>query len=413
MSTTIPRNLQVFLTTLGAGISKTTIKLFPQGKSGPFVQNENTRIVLPENSVIDLHSLSLMFLATTTTATGFAGLPKHSSSLISRVNVSVGGLQVGHAINEYNTLYNCLANVLIGEDKLTEMSVLEGGIVGDSFPAPTANVTNRRMAVNNWLGLLSGDMGRFLDTSLTGSIMIDIQWAPNAVLPIGATGTGVAYSVSDVYMIVESISFEGALYSNLLLSKMATGQPLQIPFRNWALMTSQTNTTAATIPFSVNSRSIDVLAASLRPNDYDGTPVAIPGSTTNSNYFRLFSDGSNSTFQWTVNGQQYPQWPASTADAYILARNAFDGSSGNNLFANSVRSLSRWENGHFLFAVSLSHHTSPDDHLMSGLNTMGTATQIYFSYQNGATGSGTRPVILVGCTSVLEVYPGRQVLYIA
>lgn len=411
-SVSIPRNLQVFLTTLGAGISKTTVKLYPQGKSGPFPAGELTRIVLPENSVIDLHSLALLFQATTTTTAGFAGLPKHSSSLLSRVNVYVGGLQVGHNITEYNTLYNCLANVLLGEDKLAEMAVLEGGILNDTYSAPTANVTSRRLAVNNWLGLLSGDMGRFLDTSLTGSVMIELQWAPNSVLPISAAGAGASYSVSDVYMIVESISFEGALYSNMLLSKMAAGQPLQIPFRNWALLTSQTSTTAATIPFSVNSRSIDVLAASLRPTDYDSAPAQIPSNTTNSNFFRLYSDGSNSTFQWTINGQQYPQWPASTADAYVLSRNAFDGSSGNRLFTNTVNSLSRWENGHFLFAVSLAHHTSPDDHLMSGLNTQGTATQIYFSYQNGAT-SGTRPVILVGCTSVLEVYPGRQVLYIA
>lgn len=411
----IPRNLQVFLNTLGAGYAKSAVKLFPQGKQGPYGPGEFTRIVLPENSIVDLHSLNLMFnialTGTKSSFTDYVSLPKHSSSLLSRVNVYVGGIQVGlNSVTEYNTLYNALANVTIGEDKQTEMSVLEAG--ADAV-APTAAFTTRRLAINNWLGFLDGTMARFIDTSLTGPIIIELQWAPSAVLiPQGTDMTGQTFSATDVYLLVETVSFEGALYSNLLLSKMASGQPLQLPFRNWALLTSSTSTTGGTIPFSVNSRSIDLLAMTLRPSDYDSTQKTLPSNTTNSNYFRFFSDGSNTQFQWTVNGKQMPQWQASTADAYVLTRQAFDGGSGNRLFTNNVQSLSRWENGHFLFAVGLSHHTSPDDHLMSGLDTQGTNTSIYATYSGGATSGGTRPVIIAGLTSVLEIWPGKAVQYV-
>lgn len=410
-SQAIPKNLQVFLSTLGASISKTTTRLVPQGKSSGFTPGEFTRFYLQENAIVDLHSLNLMFLASTTSTSGFAGLPRHSSSLLSRVNVYVGGLQVGSNITEYGSLYNALANISLGEDKLIEMGVYEAS---GNAATPASNTTNRRLCINNWVGgILEGTSGRFIDTSLTGSIMIELQWAPASVLVASTGAAGCSYTIDDVYLIAESIQFEGNLYSNLLMSKLATGSPLVYPFKCWHLLTSQTGSSGGTVPFSVNSRSIDVLAATLRSNTYDAANAALPSGAGNSAYYHFISDGSNTRFHFAVNGTQMPQWSASTADAYVLTRQAFDGSSGNRLFTNNIQSTTAWEGGNFLFGQSLCHHASPDEHLMSGLNTQGTATQIYFTYSGGATSAGTRPLILVGCTSVLEVWPGRQILFVA
>lgn len=405
----IPKNLQLFLNKLD-GMSKNFIKVFPQNATS-FTPGQIISVKLPSNSLVDLHSLHMMMRGSTTTSTSFAGFPKHTSSLIQRLDVYINNVQVGlQGLDQYGAAFSLLSGLVKSADKLSgDASVLEGGA---EIAAPSANTTAVDLCINDWLGMLGGGMTRFIDTTFLGDVEIRITLAPAEVLAQTATTTGANYILAGVYFLLEQVSFENNLYAELVSRRLASGQPVVYPFKNWACVNAVSSSTSATVTFNVASQSVDALYATLRPSNYDSAGVVVNTSAGTSNYFAFTSDGVNTLMQYQINGRPFPTFQATPADAYALTRHALGGSSGNQLYANNIQSLARWRGGQFAFGVSLHHDSAEDERLISGLDTRGTNVPFVFQYSGGATSGGTKPFILVEMTSQLEVYAGRSLVFV-
>ena len=91
-----------------SGFSTNVFKLMPNGSTDAS-PNQITRITLPANALLNTRSFKLHFRASTT-GVG-ARLPADLSTLVERVEVSAGGVQLSQGTNFYNTLVNAKAAI--------------------------------------------------------------------------------------------------------------------------------------------------------------------------------------------------------------------------------------------------------------------------------------------------------------
>merc|ERR1712147_163007 len=96
-----PATLAVFLERLN-GFSTNYFRLEPQGSNSARANNI-VRITLPANALVDLRSFTLHFDAAVSGG-GKARLPNKIDSLVERVEVAFGGVQVAAGNNFYNVL---------------------------------------------------------------------------------------------------------------------------------------------------------------------------------------------------------------------------------------------------------------------------------------------------------------------
>jgi hypothetical protein len=258
----VPQNVDYYLQRL-SGFTKNTIRVQPVSKTS-YNSGETTIIRLPTNCIIDLHTLNLRFdgrMSCGAAGTNGAELvwPRHSASLMRRVDVTIGGVQVGlGSLGDYGGAFNLLAANTVGPSKLGELSKLEqisnasGFLVGNplsSMPSgaqtgtagslwngvsyrpeatlgasykPNATTLQTqwvRHQCSTWLGLLGGQMMRFLDTNLLPDVEIRITWQNGAVIAqqlkysgsagaatvTGTPATGLGFNVSNIYAMFETV----------------------------------------------------------------------------------------------------------------------------------------------------------------------------------------------------------------
>ena len=93
------------------GFSTNYFRLEPSGStnSGP---NSITRINLPSNALLNTRSFKLHFLASIAGTSVGGRLPADISTLVERVEISAGGVQLSQGTNFYNTLVNAKAAIM-------------------------------------------------------------------------------------------------------------------------------------------------------------------------------------------------------------------------------------------------------------------------------------------------------------
>ena len=305
-----PRNIEYYISRI-AGYSKNTIKLQPVSQKAPFVAGDVTIFRLPTNAIVDLHTLSLSFdlgIATTwatnaaanvtcpTFYQGPARAPRYAETLLRRVDVTAGGVQVGlGSLTDYGSAFSFLAMNTIPKQKHCEMNMLELGggdkyisntydnnvaynlqavsindltgnaaqenyvVTAQANTAPAANQpTNaqfttfspqfpeqvaapsgtttyfQRVNATMWLGILGGQYMRFLDTNLMPDIEIRITWARNNVLLLTPGVQSAAMQVFYPNMTMETIGFADNTYESMVEARLSTNDPIVVPFINWA-----------------------------------------------------------------------------------------------------------------------------------------------------------------------------------
>ena len=99
--------LSYFLDRL-SGFSTNRFRLEPQG-SNTAKANNIIRITLPANSLVNFRSFALNFDAEIESANGQGRLPNKIDSLVERVEVTFGGVQVSAGNNMYNVFKHAKA----------------------------------------------------------------------------------------------------------------------------------------------------------------------------------------------------------------------------------------------------------------------------------------------------------------
>lgn len=498
MPASTARNLDYYLQRM-SGYSKNTIKIQPQSKFDYFagdtvifrlptnsiidlhtlalkfsarIANKNAQPAHPAGNT------GAQNAALDQAAAIQVSYPQHTSSFIRRFDLTMGGLQSGMgSLHDYGFLYNLLAahKVPIGRtacdlsvtddgelpsDYASTEGLAAGGAAAAAVPHTGSEDATYRVppggsfaqngqivvagasnpsswspkTISSWLGLAGGQFMRFLDTNILPDIEIRILLAPNAILASDQVSAS-AYQLQNLSFSCESISFGDGSYRAMVDSRMASGEPLLVPFYNWAGFEGSATMQNISQQFTIATESLNAIIGTLRPGNYDaqnlpqigsGTDitqtstqsgcsryipqvginpgvVAAPNTTTSievkdthtfwSWYHAALSGercvndqfgptglwGAN--YQFNIDSKLYPQFLADVHDAWHLTRNMLDANALSLTYGSQVRNLNQFTQAMFMFAIGLDHHADDGgkDHLISGLNTTGSLIPITFN----------------------------------
>ncbi len=473
------KNVSYFLERLN-GFQKNTVLVQPEQFHETYRPLEHkVEFKLPQNAIVDLHTLCLSFdleISQNTVATGGGYYPpRFSSSWIRRLDFTLGDMQVGLSnLPDYGSLYTLTTVNDTNIGKMAEMQVMEGA-QGNKESKPNGtflvngNITTvpyrtyYRYHITNFLGFLEGRYMRYLDTNLLPDCKISLTLQPATVIANNTAATTKAtYGWVSPKLYTEVCKFGDATYEQMVSARMATGEPLVIPFRNWSMYESAVNVSTgqtASVQFTVATQSLDRLWGTFRVGDYD-TQTATNVQACNNNlemfgggvgsgeevdtYYYRFTGCSTANaicnqhgtvavpslvkgqatgparYQFEVDSKLYPQFYADAADAYMLTKNALDKSAYNLVHQTQHPWSTIWAGQQFVLVTSFKFNDDMDgrrDRLISGLNTAGSNVPVVWRGMNlTLTPPGTnwvtqqlRPTVFVEMTSTLLVFPGRVV----
>jgi hypothetical protein len=446
-------NLSFFLNKLN-GFSTNYFRLEAQNATTA-TPNQIIRFTLPSNALLNLRSFAFHFTATTSsTSSGIARLPPDIASLVERVEVSCGGVQLSAGANYYNVL--CAAKRAL-TDKMVdpvlshpEMVRLTSYVDGASKTAnETYTGSTSHFCIKQWEGFLGSAEPKIMDSSLVPDIVVSIYLADTSVLAnvagtkiagtattgIDVDGSGtVSYELSNIHATIECIGLADGTYDNMVSSMIQTKGFLEVPFKQYY---SFQDTHSGQMRFSVATQSLDRLWVCHRNDDYNTSVGAVPlsgykqtgaftaattggsptvdvgapefdiGGTLDYNKERLTtaaldfpSPSGTLTYQFQLNGAYVPQFRATFEEMYQISCNSVNGTMQNKV---GLKTMKDNLNVH---CVRLNLPESEYGRIISGLNTRSVSLNGYYNI-SGMTNTPTVN-LFAECTSTLMIGSGRQ-----
>jgi len=316
--TGFPKSLSYAIKQLSGGFSRINTKITPDRTTsiGP---SDISTFKLPSNCLIDLRTLATFFKITCTATTGTPQLPRYSSSLIERLSVVINGSTID-IINNYNILFNCLADleassieqmskrapsgelydpsVRFSQAAATtsaEIAITAVNLLNSGSSAPTS----QDMSITQFLGFLGSASTPVIDTRLTGDVYISIQWANAYVLNAGAAATsqtlaGLTFQLNSLFMTIDVLSFSDDTYYNNLVSKAGNGG-LMVGYYSYLFsrFATATKSSGISVNMNVTASSIDQIIATATHSDSVNTWKPLIGYGTNSDCSHLSSNVYN------------------------------------------------------------------------------------------------------------------------
>ena len=300
-------NLTYSLNRLQA-VSTNTFAIEPSNGGGSASANSLIRFHLPSNSLVDTRRLCL-HADLNTTGNG-ARLPsKGIDSLISRVTVSAGGVQLSSSYNGYNTMRHVRdaltkerCDTVCGHPEMfRDYNPVTNAALADNA-AETYTAGQRMFATTLSESILGSIEPSFIDTSLFPSpLTIEIQFAGNNVLSSCASvrlpgstsaadppaelttnfdaknAAAATYSVSNLRLSCSVVSIAGDMYDSMVSSRMASVGFLELPMKN--IFTFESEHTGST-RVGVSTQRLDRVWVTLRDTDFEtqGAPHPVPGT---------------------------------------------------------------------------------------------------------------------------------------
>ena len=450
-------NLSYFLDKL-SGFSTNYFRLEAQN-STTASPNQIIRFTLPSNALINLRSFAFHFTATTSsTGGGIARLPPDVSSLVERVEVSCGGVQLSSGANYYSVL--CAAKralmdkgsePVLGHSEMTRtVSYVDGN--DNSGANETYTGTNSHFCIKNWEGFLGSAEPKIMDSSLVPDIVVSIYLSDVNVLSnsadtdiAGTAGTGidvdgagtVSYSLSNIHATIECIGLADGTYDNMVSSMIQTKGFLEIPFKQYY---SFQDVHTGQMRFSVATQSLDRIWTVHRDSDYTANVGAVPisgykkaggftaktsgGAVTQDVGVPQFDEGGNldynkellttahfnfpeagssgtNLYQFQLNGAYIPQFRATFEEMYQIACNSVPG------YTQKKVGLGTMKDNYAVQCVRLNLPESEHSRLISGLNTRSVSLNGYYNITN-VTGNPTVN-LFAETTAILMIGSGRQI----
>ena len=449
--------LQYFVEKL-AGYSTNTFKLEPQN-STTASPNQIIRFTLPSNSLLSLRTFSLFFSATTSSsgAGAKARLPPNIASLIERVEVTAGGVQLSSGANYYSVLCGAkralmdkMVDPVLGHSEMVRnVSYVDGATFANN---EVYTGTNPVFCVKDWEGFLGSCEPKIFDSSLVPDLVISITLADSSVISnsagvaiagtattgIDIDGTGtVSYALSNIRATIECMALSDGIYDNMVSSMIASKGFLEIPFKQYY---SFQDDHSGQMRWSVATGSLDRIWVVHRDPEYNlsvaprsvagykqtgaftsatsggsptldvGRPQYDIGGTLDYNKERLvtsalnFPEASSSgtnLYQFQLNGAMIPQYRATFEEMYQISMNSLPMKSQN------LVSLATMKANCSVQCLRLNLPESEHSRLISGLNTRSVSLNGYYNIYN-VTGVPTVN-LFAETTAVLMVGAGRQI----
>ena len=414
-----------------SGFSTNVFKLEPQG-SNRASANNIIRITLPANSLVNFRTFALHFdaaVAGVAADPAAARLPNKIDSLIERVEVAFGGVQVAAGNNYYNVLRHA-KDALMGDkcdpvlghpDVVRLKSYITNANVGN-----TRVEANAKYCVNKWEGFLGTVEPQIVDLSLLPECVVSIYLAPNSVL-VNVSGTNTAaafeadggtaatYALENIYATIETVGMADGTYDAMVSQIMSRVGFLELPFKQYVSFRDRNANTR----FSVATQSLDRLWLVHHSANHtaEGAPILVTGYFNAdavqgfigseysgekyiSNAFNFPQNDADAEYQLQLNGAMIPQYRAKFEDMMQISRQSIEGS------PQDKHVLKTMKDNYAVFCVRLNLQNSERLRQISGLDTRGIALNGIYNitgYDN------TKDVTIFGeMTSVLRVGSGLQ-----
>ncbi len=457
-----------------SGFSTNTFKIMPQGKTSGIVAGDILTVNLPSNSICDLKSIQLHLKATVAGTT--ARLPNGIQSLIQRVEILAGGVQLAQGVQYYNTLVKVkealcdkLCNPVAGHpDIIRNVNPLDGVAIGPSVTTvePTFGVfldpSDSPFVIDRWEGFLGSAAPRYLDLSLLPDVQIRLYMASNNVLTASATNgppsglvlgegtdftnsvTGITpatYSVSNVFATCELISLADVSYDNMLTEMMAQQSFLEVPFKAYYSFSQGHNGSSR---FQVSSQSIDRIWSAWQysgsfvpgpdatgrkyPYTAQASPIPVLGYAPNPVVETKW--GSDSTtakekytaawecFQQPVKGMEMQyQLNGAMIPQTPLTSSQLLPFSGHNLppgkYVNDELTMAQYLKSNFVQCLRLNMAGSEDGRILSGIDSRSANLQGLLNTTGATITDAYNSFIVVETTATMRILPGRAISIIS
>lgn len=435
----IPQNVRLASAKL-SGYSRNRFKIMPTGSSEASAGRQSI-FNLPENALIDTHSLRLHFTVTTTggavttsgtTTTVYARLPADASSLIQRLNVSINGVCVQNQSSEYNSV--CRVLKLAGGSSRDRDGSVDRAVSHGAISGVDENET-ASLIISEWHGILNESSTRFWPTNALGAVQLEMTWADNSVLvpkqdSLGfasgnnlsgdgrAAAAQISYTVSGLYMTVDTIQFGDGIYDQLLRKRLSEESYVPIAFRDYFTFSHDgINSDAQSLRFAVSASSIDKIFTTFRNGNYRS--VGTRGHTLVdqvfsdalcSNYFRFRSFDSQTTragtlkMQYQINNTPHPTYEMNVPEALCDLAYVNDkiGPGASGIMQTSMQSFN---DGLFVCPLTLSHPAGGIVGQM-GYDSRGVTSQMEFKFSGmvvPTASADTQEVASVSAFTVVQV----------
>jgi hypothetical protein len=447
------------------GLSTNTFLLPPNGADSA---SPNGIVIfhLPASAIVDTKKVMLHLDATTSGATAGARLPP-IQSLIQRVTVSIGGVQVSSGHSYHNAMLaakqaimkNRVDSVSGHRDFARDISPIDGTALtttGNEVYTP-----GQRLFAVPLLDHLELQP-QYLDTSLVGTVEVSIQFADTSVLSsvAGVTlpgnqddaGTALttnydldgaqnaSYSVSNLRLSVPVVAFASSFYDEMIQSRLASQGFIEYQFKNVFASQHSHNTSTRV---SVSTQSLDRIWTAFRASAFatQGAPVPISGGLRALNEGQsgaastavnalgadpgrpdlpngeeryvskafnfeepLTSGRASAMLQLQVNGVNMPQSACTSSEAYAITKaNVLGGS----YHCEDKMTLVAYRSNYYVQCLArLNISDGEYERILSGLDTRGSSADITLTTSNTDTSD---LLIFLECSSTMRVGSGRAI----
>ena len=393
---------------------------------------------LPESALLHLPSIRFFFdVATTSSTVGsstvYGRLPSDASSLIAKLEIFIGGVQVQNGTAEYNTIARILklSEGSMPRDQSVDRALSHGAITSADA------VESEQLCLQEWRGFLGESATEYLPSDLCGSVTARISFAqPNVLVPKEATvalgddltadgktaAANLTYTVSNMYMTVDSI-VPPLAYNEALRERLQQGD-IKINYKDYNSFAMAGVGSSFTHRFGVSSASLDKIYGVVRDTNYldtgiksydltDASSSGIGDSlVANAFRFRTYENGDNFRYNWSVNNVQHPQYQARSLEG--LADLHY---SANKLGAKAQGSMvsdREWFKEAFgVITLQLNCPTEAGVAVRSGFNSKGINTQLTLKQSgqttpsaNSGTGETADRTSFVVCESTQQLCIG-------
>lgn len=394
-----PRSLKLFVNRL-SNFSTNVLKITPY-RTSAVSSGDIITVDLPNSSMLELNSLTMHFLGTTSTDTRF---PRNIEGIISKIVVEING-QTLNSCQNLSDLYQIMYNLQQGADLKAKRALYQNSTGGGVL---TGNDVAVPYKIHNFLGFLGSVKPETLDTALLGSVRIHITLENGNVL-IGNNGaTSGSFTLDNLFFTVNAVSIDDGIYYQAKNSYLASGGIFEMPFDNWySSLFSTGGTYQQSSRFSLSTQSLDFLLATFPRNRTIQSNVT---DLHNTGYFQYDGECVND-WQFQVNNVAVPQFRAGRDEAYALTLNALGLSqSVDGGIDDLITSASVWNKNFWVASTRLDCPTDPDERYVSGLNSLGTNCQISFDTTAGYGMSNISNCLMFAkTTSTLRVGAGKNI----
>lgn len=452
ISPNYPREFFYNLSKLQGSMSKQLIKVSPDRTTANPGNIVNFR--LPIGALINLDSLNVFFKVSTLVEKTLPA--RYASTFIKRLSLQMNNVSV-QIIQEYNfvyNLYNDLNNKSVTKgiagdwvdnsilySQTAPNSATDTAITGaNAFLNATGLQTDLPFCINNFIGFLGSASTKILSTDRTGEVVISIEFAPTADVLGGVEGvtpTAAAnYSVKDIYLSCEALSFSDDTYYNSIGDK-----DLRIGFNDYVYTSfaSGAKSSGINVTTYISAGSIDHICGTARyvqattpakmvASKVDGagtTAINFPTYLSNPSANSADGDAFYSTknmvramgqlasTQFYINNKALNWGPFNAQEAFqnsLLALGYENVDISANGLNPGIVSLLHWYKYYAGVFQSL-ELIDKDSFFISGLSSSGSSCAINWqaSFSGSSNGVIIVPVIIAKLSRVLNIKPGRMI----